>query len=143
MVSCGTPKAVTVTEKTTEVITETIHDTIFKTERDSSMYQALLECQNGKVVVKEVTKATAGNHLTAPKVNVKDNVLTVDCEAEAQKLFAQWKSEQRVKSTLKEVPVYVDIPLNKFDSFCLNLGRIALVLIIVLLGWGIYKLFKK
>ncbi len=95
VVSCKSTKP-TVTEK--ETITkstiETVHDTVFKTEIDSSSYKALLECRDGKVVVKEVTQAEPGRKLKSPKVRIDNNELSVDCEALVEQLFAFWKSIQ-------------------------------------------------
>ena len=130
-------------EATSITVTETLHDTVFITEKDSSAYQALLECQNGKVVIKEVTKAKAGKHLNAPKVKLKDNVLKCDCEAEAQELLAHWKSKNTVKATIVEKPVLIDRPFTQWQTLQMWLGKIALLLILLIAAWGIYKLYKK
>ena len=94
LVSCVSKKPVVVKNETTtkDTITETVHDTIFKIEKDSSYYQALLDCQDGKVVVKNVSQSEPGRTLKSPKVRVENNILRVDCEAKAQELFAKWKS---------------------------------------------------
>lgn len=102
------PAKVVVKEIVTETITEQVHDTVFITEPDESMLQALLECQDGKVVIKEVIKEVPGKSiLHTPNIDIKDNVLEVDCEARAQELFAEWKSTHTQKTTeiTKEVPV--------------------------------------
>lgn len=93
VVSCSSTKP-TVTEKeiVTKTTVETVHDTVFKTEIDSSTYKALLECRDGKVVVKQVMQAEPGRKLKSPKVRLDNNELKVDCEARAEALFASWKS---------------------------------------------------
>lgn len=97
--------------ETTERIihkTETVKDTILIVEKDSSYYSAYIDCVNGKPVLvqsqsqisnyneKSGTKATEpiskpGKYLDIPKVNLKDGLLTVNCEKKAQELFFSWK----------------------------------------------------
>lgn len=141
--SCKTMKAVPVKEITTEIITETVHDTVFETETDSSSYRALLECQKGKVVVKQVNHAAAGKYLKAPKFTVKDNVAECDCEAEKQKLYAQWKSKNTQKQIIKEVPVFIEAQLSKWQRLFICLGQILLIILIPLIIYGAYRLYRK
>jgi hypothetical protein len=111
LVSCGSRKSAVVQNNTVKTITETVHDTIFKIEKDSSYYQALLDCQDGKVIVKNVSQSEPGRTLKSPKVRLENNILQVDCEAKAQELFAKWKSthETEVIRITKEVPVTSNI----------------------------------
>lgn len=111
LVSCGSRKSAVVQNNTVKTITETVHDTIFKIEKDSSYYQALLDCQDGKVIVKNVSQSEPGRTLKSPKVRLENNILQVDCEAKAQELFAKWKSthETEVIRITKEVPVTTNI----------------------------------
>lgn len=105
--SCGARKPVVVKEIVTETITEQVHDTVFITEPDSSLLQALIECQDGQPIIKEIIKEIPGKTISAtPRVVIKDSILTVDCEARAQELFAQWKSThtQKTIEITKEVP---------------------------------------
>ena len=134
VVSCSSTKP-TVTEEqiTTKTTVQTVHDTVFKTEIDSSAYRALLECRDGKVVVKEVSKSEPGRILKSPKVRVDNNNLSVDCEAKAQELFAFWKSTQ-----VKEIE-YRTITITKFTNiltfwqqFQIKGFRILCVLLLVL-----------
>ena len=120
------------TIETTNTITikEVIRDTIFQTEKDSSYYKAYLECVNGKVVVKQATKPVvkSGKFLQPPKVSLKDNILTIDCKAEAQKLFAQWKDTytKELQSAIKHIPYAVTTPLSWWQKTQIILGRIFL-----------------
>lgn len=142
LVSCKSSSVVPPT--TTETIktitkTEVIRDTVFEIQKDSSYYRAYLECVNGKVVLKEKTVplATKGNYLKPPKVNIKDNILIVDCEAEAQKKFARWKEvyTDAVIKTITEHPYTVEKPLSWWQITQIILGRIFIG-IAVLLGLG-------
>jgi hypothetical protein len=71
LASCSSPKPAATESKThTITINETVHDTVFTIEKDSSSYKALLECQNGKVVVTNVTQAEPGRTLKSPRVRI-------------------------------------------------------------------------
>ena len=138
LVSCGSTKSAVVQNNTTteKTITETVHDTIFKIEADSSIYQALLDCQNGKVVVKEVIKAEPGRTLKSPRVRIDNNKLKVDCEAEAQRLFAQWKSTHETEKIFvsKEIPVITN-KLTWWQQTKMRLFWILLIIVSVSLIW--------
>ncbi|BFM42679.1 hypothetical protein CFS9_13200 [Flavobacterium sp. CFS9] len=141
LVSCAGKKPVVVqnTITTEKTITETVHDTVFKIEKDSSSYNALLDCINGKVVVKDVLRAEPGRNLKSPKVRIADNFLKVDCEVRAQELFAQWKSTYitQNKQEIKEVPVEVPVVTNELTSWQEKQirGFWLLVAILALLGY--------
>ncbi|EKT3967130.1 hypothetical protein NTJ12_002211 [Flavobacterium psychrophilum] len=123
------------TETTNNAITkEVMHDTIFKTEKDSSYYRAWLECKEGKVVIKSNPITTKGNYLQPPKVIIKDNYITVDCEAEAQKLFAQWKdvyTTENHQTTITNT-VEVERQLTFWQKVQICGGRIFLLLLLII-----------
>lgn len=129
------PPATTETINTV-TIKEVIHDTVFEIKPDSSYYKAYLDCVDGKVVVKKNTKPLikSGKFLQPPKVNLKDNILTIDCKAEAQKLFAQWKDTYTKdhKSVIQKIPYAVEKPLSWWQKTEIILGRIFLGLLALL-----------
>lgn len=141
MVSCSSTKpSVTDKEFKATKSVETLHDTIFKTEIDSSTYKALLECRNGKVVVKEVTQAEPGRKLKSPKVRIDNNQLNVDCRAEAEKMFAFWKSKQvqDIQYRTKTITKLTNI-LTFWQQFQIKGFRILSALILLLIIWLIIK----
>ena len=131
----------------TERITETLRDTVFNIAPDSSYYKAWLRCVEGKVVL-STPQLKKGRHLKPPEVQIKDNILTVNCHAEAQQLFAQWKErfiEQHKQQTLKTY-IPVDKPPSSWQLFQIWCGRIFLALLLLaLIAWRfpIYKLIPK
>lgn len=140
MTSCKTAKPTVITKTYKETIKETVHDTVFEIAADSSAYQALLDCQNGKVVLKQINKATPGKNLAIPTVTIKDNQLSVDCLAEAQRLFAQWTSVDTLKSLTEQMPIYIENELTFWERFFIGLGKIsALILVIVFILWVFNK----
>lgn len=142
LVSCGSKKPVVVKNETTtkDTITETVHDTIFKIEKDSSYYQALLDCQDGKVVVKNVYQSEPGRTLKSPKVRLENNILQVDCEAKAQELFAKWKSTYKSKTSVitKEVPVITNV-LTWWQQTQIKLFRFFAIIALLLTIWLFIK----
>ena len=138
MTSCKSKKVVVQKEITSDAIKETLHDTFFSVEKDSSDYKALLECQKGKVVIKAVTSTSSGRKLKTPKVVIQDNQLKVDCETEAEKLFATWKDTFIKSYKGTEIPVITN-ELTWFQKTQIYIGR-SLFLVLVL--WILLKLFK-
>lgn len=142
LVACKSASVVppTTTETiTTKTVKEIIRDTIFLTKKDSSYYKAYIECVNGKPVISKPKMETRkGNHLQPPKVDLKDNVLTINCFAEAQKLFYQWKDIyiKEHQQIIQKVPYPVPADLSWWQQIQIVLGRIFLFLA-VLLGIGI------
>ncbi|MEN2416389.1 hypothetical protein [Flavobacterium mesophilum] len=131
LVSCKSPKPVLSEEKTkTITIKETVHDTVFKIAKDSSSYKALLECQNGKVVVKNVTQAEPGRRLKSPKVRLDNNKLSVDCELKEQELYARWKSQQVKETEVKTIRTTKFVnQLTFWQKVQIWLGRIFLLVL--------------
>jgi hypothetical protein len=144
LVSCSSPKPVLSQEKAkTITITETVHDTIFKIEKDSSSYRALLECQNGKVVLKNVTQTEPGRTLKSPRVRVDNNKLIVDCELKKQKLYAFWKSKQVKEVELKTIRItkYINV-LTFWQKVQIWLGRIFLIVLVYFIIRLVYKFYR-
>ncbi|HCY81536.1 MAG TPA: hypothetical protein DHV22_08030 [Xanthomarina gelatinilytica] len=139
---CKTTKPTIVEKKVKETIIETVHDTIFEIKADSSYYKAYITCINNKPVISQ-PKARSGTKLKEPNVNLKDSTLTVDCEAEAQKLFAKWKSREIRNDTVIEIPVFIDKEFTFFQKVQLWLGRIFLAIILLATGFYLLKTYTK
>lgn len=146
LASCGSSKPSTIEKQTSTItIKETVHDTIFRIEKDSSSYLALLECQNGKVVLKEVTQAESGRNLNSPKVRLDNNQLKIDCEARAQELLAHYKNTYRKDNTQLVITKTIPIEVNKItflQELQIWLGRIFLLLLIFLILRLVLKYYK-
>ena len=144
VISCRSPKPVENENKVqTITITETLHDTVFKIPKDSSSYNALLDCINGKVVLKNVIQVEPGRTLKSPKVRLDNNKLSVDCDLKEQELYAFWKSKQ-----IKDVQEKT-ITITKFVNYLtfwqkvqIWLGRILLIALVFLLLRFVYKIYK-
>lgn len=137
--SCGSSKPIVLQNETTKTIIETVHDTVFKIEKDSSSLEALLQCQNGKVIIKQIVQGEPGRTLKSPKVRIADNLLKVDCEARAQELLAHYKNTQEVTSIIKTLPPIEVNKLTDWQKAQINLFRIYAVLTMLFGGWVFIK----
>ena len=150
LVACKSTSVVlpttTTDSTTTKTVTVKIHDTVFRTEKDSSYYKAYLECVNGKVQFNKdrIPVQHSGKYLQAPKVSLKGQVIYVDCEARAQELFANWKDTYIAthQAVIKHEPYPVPLQLTWWQTTEIWLGRIFLGLIICIILVGAYKASK-
>ena len=124
---------------------EKVKDTVFVIEKDSSMYQAYIDCVNGKPVLKQsfedyqnqhpktatAPKQKEGKDLKIPKVKLsKNGLLTVNCEKEAQRLFATWKEKYTAEITETQKPIYIDSEaVPPWQNIQLYTGKITLGLL--------------
>lgn len=145
LASCGSSKPTTFEKQTiTTTVKETVHDTVFRIEKDSSSYLALLECQNGKVVIKEVTQAEPGRTLKSPRVRLDSNQLKIDCEARAQELLAHYKNTHQINDATQVItlpPIEVN-KLTFLQQLQIWLGRIFLLLIVYWIAKLVLKYYK-
>ena len=139
LVGCGSGKPIVVQNETTKIIKETVHDTIFKIEKDSSSLVALLECQNGKVVIKNIVQSEPGRTLKSPKVRLSDNVLQVDCEQRAQQLYAKWKDTYISQDTTIQLPPIITNELTGWQKLQIIGFRIYIGLTLILAIWVYIK----
>lgn len=131
---CKTQRRIpTVIEREVNVV---VRDTVFKIEKDSSRTIAIVDCLEGKPAIR-MSQETPGNFLNVPRLVLQDSVLTVDCEARAQELFAQWKETHSTEKT--EIPVYIN-ELTFWQEVQINLGRAFLLLAVLITA---VQLFKK
>lgn len=139
IVSCGSSKPIVLQNETTKTRIETVHDTVFKIEKDSSSIAALLECQNGKVILKKIVQSESGSKLKIPKIRLADNVLRVDCEAEAQKLLAQYKNtfESEIK-IIQSPPIEVN-KLTFLQILQIYMFWVYSLIAVIIAGWVFIK----
>jgi hypothetical protein len=139
LASCGSSKPA-MTENKTQIITlkETVHDTVFRIEKDSSSYLALLECQKGKVVIKNVIQAEPGRTLKSPTVRLDNNQLKIDCEAKAQELLAHYINTHQTSDAVVKVPFEVN-KLTWWQKTQIILFRIYAILTLIFAVWLFVK----
>lgn len=144
VISCRSPKPLQNENKVqTITITEILHDTVFKIARDSSSYNALLDCINGKVVLKNVIQAEPGRTLKSPRVRLDNNKLSVDCDLKEQELYAHWKSKQvkDVQEKIITITKFVN-HLSFWQKVQIWMGRLLLLVLLFLIARFVYKIYK-
>lgn len=129
VVSCKSPEVITIHETKTKTVTETVHDTVFEVQADSSFYNAYIKCLDDKPLLTH-PEVKPGSNLKAPKVELKDSILRVDCVAEAQRLFASWKAKHINTEIIKEVPVEVPRKLTFWQKTLQNLGWLFIIIVV-------------
>jgi predicted small lipoprotein YifL len=139
MASCGSSKPIVLQNETIKTRIETVHDTVFRIEKDSSSIQALMECINGKPVIKEIVQSKSGRNLKSPTIGFKDNLLRVDCEAEAQRLFAQYKDTYVGETETIQLPPIEVNRLTFWQKLQINLFQILASIISIVGGWYFVK----
>ena len=139
MVSCGSSKPIVLQNETIKTKIETVHDTVFKIEKDSSSIAALLECQNGKVVIKNIVQSESGSKLKIPKVRIRDNLLQVDCEAIAQQLFAQYKNTFESENKTEQLPPIEVNKLTFFQQLQIKCFWIYILITVIVAVWVFIK----
>jgi len=132
-------------EKETTVITttETLYDTTFVDVPDSSAVKALIECRNGKPVLREVVKMVSGRKLRVPMLTLKNDTIGCNCLSDSLKLYAFWKSKQVTTTTKKQTPILIDKPLTRWQTTQIWLGRIFILLGLIWAGWIIQNKLKR
>lgn len=126
-----------------KLVTEQVHDTVFVIKADTSHFTAdLIVSDSGKISL-STTNITPGEYVRAPKVIIRNNRLSVDCTAEAQRLFKQWKSKHvfETKTRVFTKTKLVEKDLSLWQNFEIWTGRIGLL--VCLLGLVGYFLRKR
>lgn len=135
----------------TKTITEFKHDTIVKVRADSSFYESLIECQNGKPVLippqssKSETLLISGKNLQPPKVVLEDSgKLKISCQYLENLLKVTLREKQILidklsEKTITPPPEYIEKQLSWWQKLWLNLGKffsaVFLIYLITKIPW--------
>lgn len=105
--SCKSKQPI-ITERTEYI--ETVRDSTVIIPADSSWLSLLLECDSiGQVRLKELLDYQAGQHVTPPKVSVKNNILRTECRVDSFGVFFSWVQKYGIQSREIEIPVEVPV----------------------------------
>lgn len=137
-----------------KTITEVRRDTIIQVEADSSFYEAMIECQNGRPVLRQPPKSpsnqsthkkASGKNLAAPKVNLDDaGKLKISCQYLANQLKITLKEKQILEEKLSEKtitppPLLIEKQLSWWQKLWLTLGKVLsaslLIFLILKIPW--------
>ncbi len=126
--SCRTLKSPTRTRESKTFVKETIRDTVVAIPTDRSSFRAALGVdQNGNTTIKEVLNTHVGKRSKAPQVQIKDQVLKVDCLCDSMSIYLKLK-DTHITDMLKEtVFVPTEKALTAWQQVQLWLGRVLLI----------------
>ena len=120
-----------------------VKDSLIPLPSDSGLIKALLECQDGKVVVKEILEVKPGKRVV-PFFSVQNNVLTTGAKIDSSSIYFAWKEthirEFRIESSIIEKPVY---KVTGLQNFLIWSGGIAWAIIVIMVGINLILLYLK
>jgi hypothetical protein len=120
-----------------------VKDSLIPLPADSGLIKALLECQDGKVVVKEILSIKPGKRVI-PFFSVQNNVLTTGAKIDSSSIYFAWKEthiwESRIESRTIEKPVY---KVTGLQNFLIWSGGLAWLIIVILVGINLIRFYLK
>ena len=120
-----------------------VKDSLIPLPADSGLIKALLECQDGKVVVKEILEVKPGKRVV-PFFSVQNNVLTTGAKIDSSSIYFAWKEthirESRIESSTIEKPVY---KVTGLQNFLIWSGGIVWAIIVIMVGIMLIRLYLK
>lgn len=127
--SCRTLKSPTTTRQSKTTIKETLRDTVITIPADESSFRAALGKDDlGNPVIKEVLHAKSGKRAKAPQVQIKDQVLKVDCACDSLDIYLKLKDTHITDMLQETVFVPTEKALSAWQQVQLWLGRAMLIL---------------
>ena len=120
-----------------------VKDSLIFLPADSGWLKALLECQDGKVVVKEILEVKPGKRIV-PFLSLQNNVLTTGAKIDSSLIYFAWKEthirESRIESRTIEMPVF---KVTGFQNFLIWSGGIAWAIIVILIAVNLIRFYLK
>jgi len=120
-----------------------VKDSLIPLPADPGLIKALLECQDGKVVVKQVLELKPGKRVV-PFFSVQNNVLTTGAKIDSSSIYFAWKEthirESRIESKTIEKLVY---KVTGFQNFLIWSGGIAWAIIVILFAIKLIRSYIK
>jgi len=120
-----------------------IKDSLIPLPADSGLIRALLECREGKVVVRQIEEIKPGKKVV-PFIDLKNNVLTAGARIDSSSVYFAWKEthirESKIQVKVIEKPIY---KVTGFRNFLIWSGGIAWSILLVLVGIVLIRAFIK
>ena len=120
-----------------------VKDSLIPLLADSGLIRALLECREGKVVIRQIEEIKPGKKVI-PFIDLKNNILTTGARIDSSSVYFAWKEthirETKVQVKVIEKPVYT---VTGFRNFLIWSGGIAWSILLVLIGFVLFKAFIK
>jgi len=121
----------------------TVKDSLIPLPADSGLIRALLECREGKVVIRQIEEIKSGKKIV-PFIDLKNNVLTTGARIDSSSFYFAWKEthirQSKIQVKTIEKPVY---KVTGFQNFLIWSGGIAWSILLAFIGFALVKAFIK
>ena len=146
------PHTTEVTEKT-ESVTETIRDTVIMVQPDSSIMQALIQCDStGRARLQEINVLKESARLQQ-KISMepepqpyKPTVITVKATVDSMGIYLTYKERYKETAQIQKIETTIEKEVNVlkwWQKLFIWLGSISTILIILTLVYALVKLMVK
>ena len=146
------PHTTEVTEKT-ESVTETIRDTVIMVQPDSSIMQALIQCDStGRARLQEI-KALKESARMQQTISMepepqpyKPTVITVKATVDSMGIYLSYKERYKETAEIQKIETIIEKEVNVlkwWQKLFIWLGSISTILIILTLVYALVKLMVK
>ena len=146
------PHTTEVTEKT-ESVTETIRDTVIMVQPDSSIMQALIQCDStGRARLQEINALKESARLQQ-KISMepepqpyKPTVITVKATVDSMGIYLTYKERYKETAQIQKIETTIEKEVNVlkwWQKLFIWLGSISTILIILTLVYALVKLMVK
>ena len=146
------PHTTEVTEKT-ESVTETIRDTVIMVQPDSSILQALVQCDStGRARLQEINALKESARLQQtismePEPQpYKPTVITVKATVDSMGIYLSYKERYKETAQIQKIETVIEKEVNVlkwWQKLFIWLGSISTILIILTLVYALVKLMVK
>ena len=146
------PHTTEVTEKT-ESVTETIRDTVIMVQPDSSIMQALIQCDStGRARLQEINALKESARLQQtismePEPQpYKPTVITVKATVDSMGIYLTYKERYKETAQIQKIETTIEKEVNVlkwWQKLFIWLGSISTILIILTLVYALVKLMVK
>lgn len=146
------PHTAEVTEKT-ESVTETIRDTVIMIQPDSSIMQALIQCDStGRARLQEINALKESARLQQtismePEPQpYKPTVITVKATVDSMGIYLTYKERYKETAQIQKIETVIEKEVNVlkwWQKLFIWLGSVSTILIILTLVYALVKLMVK
>ena len=147
---CSTPKPIITSDiNVTREITEEPRISEYKVaEPDSALIRALAQCDENNQLLITALDSVNGSRIQASfQATPTNDGIILDFQCKEDSLVAEIEVRDRTIRELREekktIEVAIPIPLSKWETFCLVLGKITIAIVtMVILIFIIYRVCK-
>ena len=120
-----------------------VKDSLIPLPADSGLIRALLECREGKVVIRQIEEIRPGKKII-PFIDLKNNVLTTGAKIDSSSIYFAWKEthirESKIQLKVIEKPVY---KVTGFQNFLIWSGIIVWCILLLFIVAALIRSYIK